>query len=154
RFGEVSGLVAWKDPSPSALPSRVRIQSSRTGPLWRSATVDSSGAYRATTLPVGPYSIRAVDSPDLRIDPKTTVEVQVEADRPATTDLLRVTPLPWPGLIGSDGVLRRPGPIDPDKFDRFVRAYLEYYKIPGISIAVVKDFEVVYHRGFGVKNAA
>src|SRR5262249_40006351 len=38
--------------------------------------------------------------------------------------------------------------------DRFVRAYLEYYKIPGISIAVIKDFEVVYHRGLGVKNAA
>ena len=35
RFGEVSGLVAWKDPSRSAPPARVRIQSSRTAPLWR-----------------------------------------------------------------------------------------------------------------------
>src|SRR5262249_49289907 len=102
----------------------------------------------------GGYSIRAVDSPDLRVDPTASVEVRVEADRPATADLLRVTPLPWPGLIGSDGVLGRPGPINPDELDRFVRAYLEYYKIPGISIAVIKDFEVVYHRGFGVKNTA
>ena len=57
RFGEVSGLVAWKDPSPSALPSRVRIQSARSAPLWREALVDSSGAYKASTLPVGPYSV-------------------------------------------------------------------------------------------------
>ena len=39
RFGEVSGLVAWKDPSPSALPSRVRIQSSRSA---------ASGARRSS----------------------------------------------------------------------------------------------------------
>ena len=35
-----------------------------------------------------------------------------------------------------------------------MQAYLAYYKIPGISIAVIKDSRVVYHRGFGVKNAA
>ena len=38
----------------SALPSRVRIQSSRSAALWRGAIVDPSGAYKATTLPVGP----------------------------------------------------------------------------------------------------
>jgi CubicO group peptidase (beta-lactamase class C family) len=154
RFGEVSGHVAWKDPSRSALPARVRIQSSRTAPLWRNATVDPSGAYRVTTLPEGPYSIHAVDAPDVRVDAKTGVEVRVEARRPATADVLRVTPIPWPGLIGSEGVLRRPRPINSDELDRFIRAYLDYFKIPGISVAVIKDFEVVYHRGLGVKNTA
>ena len=154
RFGEVSGVVAWKDPSRSALPSRVRIQSSRTSTLWRNATVDSSGAYKAANLPAGPYTIRAVDSPDLRVDAKPSVNVRVEPDRPATAELLRVTPLPWPGLIGSEGVLRSPGPIDTDELDRLVRAYLDYFKIPGMSLAVIKDSRVVYHRGYGVKNAA
>ena len=73
---------------------------------------------------------------------------------PARADLLRVTPIPWPGLIGAEGVLRRPGPVNPDELDRFVRAYLDYFRIPGISVAVIKDSQVVYHRGFGVKNAA
>ena len=116
--------------------------------------MDSSGAYKATTLPAGPYSIHAVDSPDLRVDAKTSVDVQVEADRPAKADLLRVTPIPWPGLIGAEGVLRSSGPVNPDELDRFVQAYLDYFKIPGISVAVIKDFKVVYHRGFGVKNTA
>ncbi len=154
RFGEVSGLVAWKDPSRSALPSRVRIESSRIATLWRTVPVDSSGAYRATTLPAGPYSVRPVDSTDLRVDATASVEVQVEADRPATAGLLRIRSIPWPGLIGSEGVLRSPGPVNPGDLDRFVQAYLEYFKIPGISIAVIKDFQVVYSRGFGVKNAA
>ena len=116
--------------------------------------VDSSGAYRATTLPAGPYSVRPVDSTDLRVDATASVEVQVEADRPATAGLLRIRSIPWPGLIGSEGVLRSPGPVNPGDLDRFVQAYLEYFKIPGISIAVIKDFQVVYSRGFGVKNAA
>jgi CubicO group peptidase (beta-lactamase class C family) len=154
RFGEVSGHVAWQDPSPAALPSRVRIQSSRSPLLWRGASVDSSGAYKATTLPVGPYTIRAVDSADLRVEVKPSVDVQVEADTPATADLLRVIPLPWPGLIGGEGVLRSTGAINPDELERFVQAYLGYFKIPGISVAVIKDSKVVYHRGFGVKNTA
>ena len=153
RFGEVSGLVAWKDPSQASVPSRVRIQSTRIAPLWLERPLNSSGAYRATTLPPGPYSIRAVDSPDLRVEAKTGVEVLVEADRVAKADLLRVTPIPWPGLVGAEGVLLRPGPVNPDELDRFVRAYLDYFRIPGISVAVIKDSRVVYHRGLGVKNA-
>jgi CubicO group peptidase (beta-lactamase class C family) len=153
RFGEVSGLVAWKDPSKSAPPARVRIQSSRHPQLWRAVPVDTSGAYKATTLPAGPYSVHPVDSTDLRVDEKAGVVVEVEGDRPAVAELLRITPIPWPGLIGSDGVLRRPGPVNPDEIDRVVRAYLDYFRIPGISVAVIKDFKVVYHRGFGLKNA-
>ncbi len=154
RFGEVSGLVTWKDPSPWALPARVRIQSSRSAQLWREVRVDSTGAYRATALPAGPYSVRPVDSADVRVDEKTSVDVHVEADRPAKADPLRVTAIPWPGLIGSEGVLLSSGPVNPEELDRFVRAYLAYYKIPGISIAVIKDSRVVYQRGFGVTNTA
>ena len=152
RFGEVSGRVVWQDPSPAALPSRVRIQSARSPLLWRGALVDSSGAYKATTVPVGRYTIRAEDSADVRVDVKPSVDVQVEADKLAKADLLRVIPIPWPGLIGSAGVLRSSGAINPDDLDRFVQSYLAYFKIPGVSVAVIKDSTVVYHRGFGVKN--
>ena len=74
--------------------------------LWRGAVVDSSGAYKATLLPAGPYSVHVVDSADLRVDAKPHVDVRVEPDRLAKADLLRVTPIPWPGLIGAEGVLR------------------------------------------------
>ena len=71
--------------------------------------VDSSGAYKASTLPEGPYSVRPVDTADVRVDDKTSVVVRVEADRPAQA-AFRVSPIPWPGLIGSEGVLPVPGP--------------------------------------------
>ena len=31
---------------------------------------------------------------------------------PAKAELLQVVPIPWPGLIGNEGVLRSAGPID------------------------------------------
>ena len=87
----------------------------------------------------------------------TRSRTSTSRSRPTATakaDLLRVTPIPWPGLIGAEGVLRESGALNPDELDRFVQAYLDYFKIPGISVAVIKDSRVVYHRGFGVKNTA
>ncbi|WP_435010659.1 serine hydrolase [Tundrisphaera lichenicola] len=153
RFGEVTGGVAWKDPSDSALPLHVRIQSSRNPAFWRNAKVDTAGTYRAKNLPEGPYTIRPVDSANLRIEESPAVEVRVEADGLARADLLHVTPVPWPGMIGDKGVLRNSEAFNQDDLDRFVKAYLAYFKTPGISIAVIKDNKVVYQRGFGLKNA-
>jgi CubicO group peptidase (beta-lactamase class C family) len=152
KFGDVSGRVAWNDKSGLALPSRVRIQSSRSAPLWHTAIVDPAGAYKATNLPIGPYSIHAVDSADLRVDVRPHVDVEVEASRLANAPLLNVAAIPWPGLIGTDGLLRSAGTVNPGELGRFVQAYLDYYMIPGISVAVIKDSNVVYHHGFGVRN--
>jgi CubicO group peptidase (beta-lactamase class C family) len=154
RFGELSGNLAWKESSLAALPARVRIQSSRTPQLWRGATVDSTGAYKLTDLPAGSYSVHAVDSADVRVDTKPHVDIQVEAGKTAKAEVLRITPIPWPGLIGAEGVLRSSAQVNSSELDHFVRAYLDYYKIPGISVAVIKDSRVVYHRGFGVKNTS
>ena len=151
-LGEVSGSIAWKEASEAILPPRVRIQSTRSPALWREAIVESSGAYKATNLPVGPYSIHAVDSSDIRVDVKPHVDVEITAGTPAKANLLQVVPIPWPGLIGDEGVLRSSGPIDADALDRVLKAYLDYYKIPGMSVAVIKDSKVVYHRGLGVRN--
>ena len=153
ELGEVSGTIAWKDGSDSVLPPRVRIQSTRSAKLWREANVDPSGTYRATELPLGPYSIHAADSTDIRVDVKPHVDVVIEAGKPAQADTLKAEPIPWPGLIGDEGVLRSTGPLDTKALDRVLETYLDYYKIPGMSVAIIKDFKVVYHRGVGVKNA-
>ena len=61
-------------------------------------------------------------------------------------------PIPWPGLIGDEGVLGAPGPIDADALERVLKAYLDYFKIPGMSVAVIKDSKVVYHRGLASRT--
>jgi len=39
-----------------------------------------------------------------------------------------------------------------DKMEDYVKTQMETYKIPGMSIAIVKDGQVDYLQGFGVKN--
>jgi CubicO group peptidase (beta-lactamase class C family) len=39
-----------------------------------------------------------------------------------------------------------------DRLDSYIQEQLELWKVPGVSVAVVKDQEVVYAKGFGVRN--
>ena len=94
--GRGFGSIAWKEASEAILPPRVRIQSTRSAPLWREAIVDSSGAYKATNLPVGTYSIHAVDSSDIRVDAKPHVDVEITAATPARPASFRSCRFPGP----------------------------------------------------------
>ncbi len=41
-----------------------------------------------------------------------------------------------------------------DGFDSFVESAIKSWKVPGLAIAVVKDGETIYAKGFGFRNAA
>ncbi|HEY4786657.1 MAG TPA: serine hydrolase domain-containing protein, partial [Bacteroidales bacterium] len=36
--------------------------------------------------------------------------------------------------------------------DNFIKTYQEFYEIPGVSLALIKNGQVVYHKTYGVKN--
>ena len=36
--------------------------------------------------------------------------------------------------------------------DRFIETYQKYYNIPGVSLALIKDGQMVYHKTYGVQN--
>ena len=149
-FGEVAGEVQWRDPLGKALPQRVHIGSRKFPKLTIGTKVDSTGNY-AANVPTGPYSIQATDTLEVRID-DSKIDVDIVADKPVVADLLALAPLPKPGLIGETGLLRRFGSIESTEIERFIRAYMKYYKIPGLSMALIKDGKVVYRGAFGVKN--
>ena len=156
KLGHIAGRIAWRGSSgtPSApLPRRVRFQPLQPGSPQIQVKVDSTGAYTAA-LPAGTYALSAVDAMELRVVASDHLHVRVEADRQAEAGLLQVSPLPEPQLAGEEGILLSPGPIDPAQVDRFVQAYMEYFEIPGLSLALIKDGAIVYHRGFGVKSTA
>lgn len=39
-----------------------------------------------------------------------------------------------------------------DGIDEFIKSEMEYWKVPGLAIAVVKDGEIIYKKAFGVRN--
>jgi hypothetical protein len=123
-----------------------------TAIVMTQAAVDSAGVYRAK-VPVGSYTVHAADSWEWRADPGPHVHVHVGDSDQAPVDILVASPLPEPGSIGEQGGLGLSEPIDGGEIERFVRAYMNYYRIPGVSLALVKDGTVVYHRGFGLQEA-
>ena len=36
--------------------------------------------------------------------------------------------------------------------DNFIETYRKYFEIPGVSLALIKDGKLVYHKTYGVKN--
>ena len=152
-LGEVTGEVKWREPLPKPLPQHVRIQSRQLPKLWVRTRVDSTGNY-AAKVPAGSYSVQADNTLEVRIDDSSKIDTEVKANAQVIADPLTVAPLRKPGLIGATGVLDRIESVDPTEIERFIQAYMEYYKIPGLSIALVKDGRIAYRGAFGVKNLA
>ena len=150
-FGKARGQVKWRDPSDEVLPTTVRFESHRFPQLRTATLADSQGEY-SVTLPAGSYSITVPDTMGVRMDNSIHVELSVDANQHVVAEPLLAAPLPKPALIPDVGVLRRPDSIDTAEIQRFIEAHMEYYKVPGLSIALLKDGAIVYSEGFGVKH--
>ena len=59
---------------------------------------------------------------------------------------------PRPDLIPAKGILHDFTSASASEVDRFIETYQKYYNIPGVSLALIKDGELVYHKTYGVRN--
>ncbi len=153
KLGRVRGKVVLnkdefvgKDQFP-----RVLVQSTTAPRIWAHVECDQSGEYSAKLLE-GNYRITPVDALDLRVAETEYVTCNVRAGEVVEAPSLQVSKLSKPDLGRTEGALQS-GAFDPRAFDRFLRVHMQYYKIPGMSIAVVKDGRVIYHDALGYKNA-
>lgn len=153
RFGRVTGRILLDPSLPTGISfPQVTIQSQTNPRLWTQVDCDSGGVYDVE-LPAGSYAAHATDRMELRVDESSHVHFGVRAGQEVQAAVLHVRPLPKPDLIPTRGVLHNEA-LDAAEVDRFVQAYMDYCKIPGISIAIVKDGKLVYERGMGVKSLA
>src|SRR5688572_23798164 len=88
---------------------------------------------------------------------RTVGAIAISAALVATTTLSPVaaqaTATATPSMVDLRGVA--PLPLTGDRagaFEAYVTDALERYGVPGASVAVVQDGEVVYLRGFGVRE--
>ena len=155
---EVAGRVVWPpqtavansaDSTKRRFPP-VAIKSDEPG-FYVQVPCNDSGHYRAN-LPPGKYTASVVDTLAVRVSEIDTIELQAKAGTGAITlPNLHLHPLPKPDLIDKTGLMHR-NVFEPTEVDEFVNSYMQYHKIPGLSLAIVKNGEVVYGKGFGVKS--
>lgn len=121
--------------------------------LYVQVPCDTSGRYR-TQLPPGKYTSALVDTLPVPVSGQATVDFEVPSGKtPAKVPVLQMRPLRKPELIDETGILLRQQ-FDPEQVDQFVRAFMDYHRIPGLSLAILKGGEIVYGKGFGVKSLA
>ena len=111
-------------------------------------------------LPVGSYLVRSVltataDSNGVYqkvINPDDyMIHVQVDDQSPAST--LKLSTLDPPRFHHTPkGRLLAFDKEDVAEIDAFFERLMDYYEIPGIAIALIKDGEMAYHQTYGVQN--
>ena len=155
----VSGQVIWEDEAITGFPGQVTIASQNDSIPTQQVDVDSLGHYTAV-LPRGTYTISSsknyhwIGEQYIRIDgDRSRITLTVSADQEVEAPVLQLSIIPRPELLPQEGLL--PG-FDLDKasmIDAFIQAYMAYFEIPGASLAITEQGDLVYHQVYGVKNS-
>ena len=157
QLATISGNVSWDRKMTAHLPGQVTLISDKDVKLWVSAAVDSVGHY-SVQLPAGTY--RAALQGDYVITDEAVYSTK--AVKPVTivakpgncvvAPKMTITGNAAPDLLPERGVLFDFNAATAGKVDRFIETYQRYFRIPGVSLALIKDGKVVYHKTYGVKN--
>lgn len=158
KLADVSGKVTLEGNSNVPMPGKVRF-TAENKKLMIDAELDSTGNY-AATVPVGKYSLTIPDTifqkdPKLYlISSKSATSVTARAGQKVIADNITIAGREAPDLLPEKGVLLDFNTESGKVVDNFVETYQKYYGIPGISLALIKDGKVVYHKVSGEKNPA
>lgn len=151
----VTGRFVWADPSITGFPSSVIITSSTNPEVQFIHPVDSLGRFEQT-LAYGEYIL----SPELnyhwmgeeliRIDDKTSrIEIDIQANG-QNEFIIQLDTIPWPAVPKETGILLASGNINPDAVDSFMHDRMDFFEIPGATLSLIRDHQIVYSRTYGV----
>ena len=157
KLAAVSGSIAWDKKTDVKLPAQIRLLDVNNQKNWVTATVDSTGNY-AAEIPAGKYNVAFADTYFQRKNnvyataQAKPVIVSAIAGKKASVATLIVPSTPAPDLIPDKGVLHHFDAATAKQIDHFIETYQQYYNIPGVSLALIKDGKLVYYKTYGVKN--
>ncbi|MCG8373829.1 MAG: beta-lactamase family protein [Balneolales bacterium] len=153
----VRGQFAWEDETITGYPAHVKIVSiSNPGaPIIQS--VDSLGRFQQT-LAFGSYRFSSelnyhwVGEELIRIDEhESALILDVNSNSVREFTILLDT-IAWPVTPKKTGILAKPGFINTDAVDSFIQERMEFFEIPGATLSLIKNNEIVYTQHYGVKH--
>lgn len=159
RTGSVAGKLKWEDPVIKNYPERLRVTSVKDPALQFLVPVDTAGQY-SFALPAGTYEIcslwsfQRIGDEIYKIDKdRSKLTFRIRAGRSSEVPALSLKTVTAPDLLPEKGILADFDEKKAIQLDDFVKAYQKYYIIPGVSLALIKNGKVIYHKTYGVKNA-
>ncbi|OJJ15402.1 hypothetical protein BKI52_38970 [marine bacterium AO1-C] len=156
QMGSITGQLAWQDAGLKKYPHKLRFTAEHNPTCWTDVSVNRFGEY-AAKLPVGTYKISLVGSIHYENRKRTKIggysqQIKVEANQVVKAPIIKLTTMSPPDLIPEKGGLLDFDASKTKAIDQFVKAYLDFYEIPGASLALIKNGKVVYHKAYGTKN--
>jgi len=157
KLANLSGTVAWNKQIKAPLPGQVRLSSVENPKFWLETAVDSTGKY-VVQVPHGTYNIEIPDDYISGGDQlystgqKEAVTVTTKPGQTTVVPRFTLSGSPVPDLIPARGILHNYTPAMSAQVDQFIETYQKYYGIPGVSLALIKDGKMVYHKTYGVRN--
>jgi CubicO group peptidase (beta-lactamase class C family) len=157
KLATLSGKLHWDKPTITKLPQQVRLNGISNPKLWFDAELDSLGNY-STAVPAGKYTIGLPDNyirngDKLFITLKKPVTVITSPGGKTVAPEIVVPITAAPDLVPEKGILFDFNPANTTQIDQFIETYQNYYRIPGVSLALIKDGKLVYHKTYGVRNS-
>lgn len=163
-LGTINGKVKWKNKSIKGFPATVTITSKNNSALWIKAEVDSLGHY-TTQLPLGEYTIAPASALFYQDDRSyrdedlfaintnsSSININVTNNTSTVAPDLELNIIPDPKMIQKKGVLHDFTSQNSQAIDTFITTYQKHYQIPGVSLALIKDGKIAYHKTYGVTN--
>ena len=156
KLGQLKGQLKWEKGISVRLPKRVRVQSIDHAGWSLTAAVDTLGYYDLK-LPPGQYTLSlpypTYGKQDIRIQQDSKLKFQVSSNGLSKAPLFTIQKHPKLDLMPEEGLLHQFSAEDSKQLDQFVETYRAYYSIPGVSLALIKDNKLVYHKTYGHRNA-
>lgn len=157
EFGQLKGKADLSGLKPKPFPFTIRVSQVSNEKMWVRTNIDSLGNFSAT-LPVGEYEIDfpskllPVDYRFQRISPIDPIAFSLKVSGDDMLPAIAPKSMPKPYEIPEVGLLHDFGKEQEKQMDQYVESYRKFYNIPGVSLALIKDGKVVYHKTYGVKN--
>ena len=156
KLSTVSGTVGWDKPTKLSLPGEICISAVQNPNLWLETELDSMGNY-SVAIPAGKYEISLqdayviLDNKVYSTRQKEPLEVKVSGQKTAASRFV-IAGSSEPDLVPDKGILPDFTSNSASQVDRFIETYQRYYGIPGVSLALIRDGKMIYHKTYGVRN--
>lgn len=157
KLSTLGGNIGWDNDIKLKLPESIRISNVQNKMLWLESEVDSTGNY-SVAVPPGKYEISFPETYFMRdkdlysaIQKKPT-KLSVKAGQKTSVPKIIIHGEKAPDLIPEKGILHDFNANRTRQLDYFIETYQKYFNIPGVSLALVKDGKLIYHKTYGVKN--
>lgn len=155
-LGTAKGKIQWTTGIEHRLPRRIRLEKQDLPKCHIDVNVDSLGNYSAKLpsgvySPILPYPFYGNNSLAVKTHSQITSGIKKQVTTNVPTFIVQTKPLP--NISIEKGLLPNYKPSDSLYVDDFIETYMNFYNIPGVSMALIKDNKVAYYKTYGVSNA-